>query len=131
MIWFSANLKSGNRRWAAVYEYQKQFYGQTTDAGQTRPFSKLSGAFGAMISDVDIYSLQIEGTSMPTKNFIQLLRKQLRSAKDAIDGLSSERIAVIAKKISSSSDIGIRKAQAAELDEFLNQREMANEVGSN
>ena len=63
--WFSANLESGIRRWAAIYEYEGSFYGQSTDAGQTGPCSKFTGAFGVTISDVDISSLEIGGSAPP------------------------------------------------------------------
>src|SRR5271169_2186869 len=39
ITWSSSNLESGIRRWVAIYEYEGNFYGQSTDAGQTGPYS--------------------------------------------------------------------------------------------
>jgi hypothetical protein len=127
VIWFSVDVPSGTRRWGAIYKYQGSFYGQATDAGQTGPSEELSRPFGAMISDVDITSLEIGGTTIPAKSFIQLLRKELRRAENDIPGLNSERIKTFGKQFPSNAGI---KQRNAGFNNFLKQREIANANGS-
>jgi hypothetical protein len=130
LTWFSANLKSGIRRWAGIYKYQRRFYGQSTDAGQTGPYRKLSGAFGVAISNVDISSFKIGGVSMLAETFIQLLRKELKAAKYEIPGLDLERIEALAKTMPSSGHIENNAPGDGILDEFIHHQGIANAGGS-
>jgi hypothetical protein len=130
ITWFSANLESGIRRWAAVYEYEGSFFGQSTDAGQTGPCTKVSGAFAVTISDVDISSIEIGAISIPANGFIELLKKELGAAKYGIPGLDLERIKALAEKMPSGDHIEKKGQGDATLNEFLRHRELANAVGS-
>jgi hypothetical protein len=130
LTWFSSNLESGTRRWAAIYKYQRRFYAQSTDAGQTGLYRKLYGAFGVAISNVDISSLKIGGISMLAESFIQLLRKELKAAKYEILGLNLERVEAFAKKMFSGGHIENKQGEDGIHDEFIDHQEIANAGGA-
>jgi hypothetical protein len=130
IIWFSSNLESGTKRWAAIYEYEGGYHAQSTDAGQTGRCAELSGAFGVAISDIDIASLKIGGVSMPQKSFIQLLRRELQDAAYGIFGLDSQRIDAVATKMSDDDDTENKADGDAGYAEFVRRRESANTAGS-
>jgi hypothetical protein len=130
IIWFSANLESGIQRWAAVYEYEGGYYAQSTDSGQTGPYTGVSDAFARTISDIDMSSLEIGGVSMSPQEFIELLREELRDAKYEIPGLDSQRIEAVANKMPSSDHAEEKAPVVPTFDEFLYHRETANATGS-
>jgi len=104
IIWFSSNLESGTQRWAAIYEYEGGYYAQSTDAGQAGPYAGVSDAFARTISDIDM-SLEMGGVSMSPREFIGLLREELRNAKYEIPGLESQRIKAVANKMPGSGHV--------------------------
>lgn len=131
VIWFSAGLQSGTRRWAAIYKYQGSYYGQATDVGQSSPSKELSGPFGVLIYDVEIDSLEIGGLSIPAKSFIQLLRKELKYARYKIPGLDVSGIKALAKKMPPITETEERNLKSyPAFDEFLKQQEFARANGS-
>jgi hypothetical protein len=130
ITWFSANLESGIRRWAAIYEYEGGFYAQSTDAGQTGRYANLFGAFATAISNIDMSSLKMGDISMSPKEFIGLLREELRDAEYGIPGLDSQRIEALANKMPGGDHVGDKTLGDATLDEFVYHRETANATGS-
>ena len=129
IIWFSSNLESGTQRWAAIYEYEGGYYAQSTDAGQAGPYAGVSDAFARTISDIDM-SLEMGGVSMSPREFIGLLREELRNAKYEIPGLESQRIKAVANKMPGSGHVEEKAPVVATLNEFLHHRETANATGS-
>jgi hypothetical protein len=130
VVWFSSKLESGIQRWAAIYRYRRMFYAHSTDAGQTGPYEKITGAFGVAISNVDISTLKIGVMSMLAYDFIHRLRKELKSAKCEIPGLSLERIEALSKTMPPDGHIENNASADGVRDKIIHHGQSAHEGGS-
>jgi hypothetical protein len=131
VVWLTAHLEDGTRRWAAMYKYHDGFYSQSTDRGQSGPTRQMSYPFADMITGINFASLEMGCPALASKDFLQLVRRELESAAYPMTGLNLETVDALSNQVPSKIPTKDQKDPLGPPPrEFFIQQDIANRSSS-